>query len=143
MGQPSSVQITLVVDEDLGLIHQAAKGSGMKDAIAVTLIFRAIFGFRFGMAAAAGMFRMRGIGREAAHLTNPLIWRTYSFEILGEGGLERALGVLVGDDGTAELLEQNQANGAAQDLLVHLHQFVGSGGADVRRLGRQSGSRQN
>jgi hypothetical protein len=73
MGQPSSVQVALVVDEDLGLVNQAAKCGGMYDAIAVALILGAVFGFRFGMAAAAGMLRVSGIGCEGVHLTHRVI----------------------------------------------------------------------
>jgi hypothetical protein len=44
MRQPGSVQVALVVYEDLGLVDQPAKCGGMNDAIAVALILRAVFG---------------------------------------------------------------------------------------------------
>ena len=37
MSEPCAVEITFVIDEDLGLIHEATKCSGMNDAIAVAL----------------------------------------------------------------------------------------------------------
>ena len=37
MRQPSAIQIAFVIDEYLGLVDQATKGSGMNDAIAIAL----------------------------------------------------------------------------------------------------------
>ena len=82
MGQPRSVQIALVVDEDLGLVDQPAKCGGMNDAIAVALIFRAVFGLGLGMAAAAGMFRMSGIGREALMGTRSFAPRSFGAPVI-------------------------------------------------------------
>jgi len=37
MGQPRAKQIAFMVDEDLGLVDQAPKGTGVDDAIAIAL----------------------------------------------------------------------------------------------------------
>jgi len=42
VGQPVPVVITLVVDEDLGLVLESAEGLGMDDPIAVALEGRAV-----------------------------------------------------------------------------------------------------
>ena len=39
MRQAGAVQVALVVDEDLGLVHQPAERGGMHDAVAVALVF--------------------------------------------------------------------------------------------------------
>jgi hypothetical protein len=72
MGKPSSVQITLVVDEDLGFVDQSTKRGGMHDAIAIALIFGSIFRAGLSMAAPPGMLGMGGIRRKRAHVVCPL-----------------------------------------------------------------------
>lgn len=42
MGQTGSKQVTLVIDEYLGLVLETAKGRGMDDAIPVSLEFTAV-----------------------------------------------------------------------------------------------------
>jgi hypothetical protein len=61
--QPRLVQIALVIDEHLGLVDQPAERGGMHDAIAVALIFGAVCGLGLGMAPAARMLIVSGIGR--------------------------------------------------------------------------------
>jgi hypothetical protein len=41
MGEPGSVEVSLVVHKDLGLVEQLSKGGGVNDAIAVSLKLRA------------------------------------------------------------------------------------------------------
>src|ERR1700693_6502658 len=67
MREPGPKQISLVVDEHLGLVHQPAKCRGMYDAISCALIFGAVRRRRFGMAAAAGAFLVCGIHRQLRH----------------------------------------------------------------------------
>ncbi len=47
--QPGAVMVALVIDEDLGLVLEAAEGGAMDDAVAVALKGRAQGGFRLGM----------------------------------------------------------------------------------------------
>jgi hypothetical protein len=56
--------VPLVVDEDLGLVLQAAEGAGMDDAIAVALVEGAVGVGRFREAAAAGRGRALRVGGE-------------------------------------------------------------------------------
>jgi hypothetical protein len=44
--QAGAKQVAFVIDEDLGLVFEAAKGGGMDDAIAVALEFAARLGAR-------------------------------------------------------------------------------------------------
>ena len=53
MGQARAEMVALVVDEDLRLVLQPAKGVGMDDAVAVALERRAKRVFRLGMDAPA------------------------------------------------------------------------------------------
>ncbi len=53
VGEPRAVMVALVIDEDLGLVLQAAEGGGMDDAVAVALERRARRALRLGMKAAA------------------------------------------------------------------------------------------
>jgi hypothetical protein len=46
--QAGAKQVAFVIDEDLGLVFEAAKGGGMDDAVAVALEFTARLGARFG-----------------------------------------------------------------------------------------------
>ena len=114
MRQPRSVQIALVIDEHLGLVDQPAKRGGMHDAIAVALIFRADAGLGSGWRRPRECSSRR-IRREARS------WRHRHSKYSVSVASSAALGVLVGDDGAAELFEQHQAHGAGQHLLVHLH----------------------
>ena len=57
-----AIQVTLVIDENLGLVGQAPKGIGMDDAIAVALERAAILRRRLGVAAAARACIVRGVG---------------------------------------------------------------------------------
>src|SRR4030088_3316558 len=72
MGQPCSVQIAFVVDENLGLVHQPPERGRMHDAVAISLIFRTVIGCRFRVAAPAGMFIESRIGGAGAHAKNSL-----------------------------------------------------------------------
>jgi hypothetical protein len=49
----------------------------MNDSIAVALVFRAVCGLGFRVAAAAGMLGVGGVGREAAHGVRRLIARRF------------------------------------------------------------------
>jgi hypothetical protein len=61
MRQARSVQVTFVVDEDLGLVDKSAKRGGMDDAVTIALILTAIAGRWFcDPPAATGGF-VRGI----------------------------------------------------------------------------------
>ena len=42
MGEARAVIIALVLDEDLGLVLEAAEGGGMDDAVAVALVTGAV-----------------------------------------------------------------------------------------------------
>src|SRR5450631_3498155 len=67
MREPGPKQVSLMIDEHLGFVDQPAKYRGMHDSIAVALIFGAIRGRRFRMAAAAGTFFVCGIRRQLRH----------------------------------------------------------------------------
>jgi hypothetical protein len=72
--QPRAVQVALVVDEDLGLVHEAAEGRGVHDPVAVALILRAVPRRRFREAPPARGALVLGVGREAgigAHAASP------------------------------------------------------------------------
>jgi hypothetical protein len=73
MGQPSSVEIAFVVDEDLGLVDQSTKRGGMHDAIAIALKFGSILRGRLRIAAPSGILGMGRIRRQRAHVTRPLM----------------------------------------------------------------------
>ena len=47
MCQPRAEQVAFMVDEDLGLVFEPAKGGGMNDAVAITLEFAAMGRRRF------------------------------------------------------------------------------------------------
>src|SRR5208282_441060 len=53
MREPGSIEVALVIDEDLGLVNQAAECSAVHDAIAVALIFGAVRRRRLRVAPAA------------------------------------------------------------------------------------------
>ena len=55
VGQAGAVVIAFVVDEDLGLVFQAAEGGGMQDAVAVALEAGAVVGLVFRMRPAFGL----------------------------------------------------------------------------------------
>ena len=61
MGYPRAEQVTLVIDEHLGLVGQPAEGIGMNDAIAVALKLAAVLRRWFGITAAARVCIVRGI----------------------------------------------------------------------------------
>jgi hypothetical protein len=63
--QRRAVQVAFVIDEDLGLVDQAAKGVGMDDAIAVALKLAAEFRLRLRKAPAARLLLVSGVRREA------------------------------------------------------------------------------
>src|ERR1700722_12401847 len=54
VGHAGAEQVALVVDEYLGLVSQAAKGTGVNDTVAVALEFAAVLRRRLGVAAGAG-----------------------------------------------------------------------------------------
>lgn len=62
--QARAKQVALVVHEHLGLVFEAAEGRRMDDAVAVALEFGARGGRRLGMAAAARVRGMGGVGGE-------------------------------------------------------------------------------
>ena len=62
MGETGAKIIAFVIDEDLGLVLQAAEGGGVDDAIPVTLKARPRSAFRLGVEAAATFLGLAGIG---------------------------------------------------------------------------------
>ena len=62
MGQPRAVVIALVIDEDLGLVLEPAKGGRMDDAVAVALKRRSGWGSTFGIKPAFRLPCMAGKG---------------------------------------------------------------------------------
>ena len=67
MSQPSPVKISLVVDENLGFVHQPAERRGMDDPVAIALVFRAVRRRRFGVAPASRLFVAGGVRGEFTH----------------------------------------------------------------------------
>ena len=55
--QPRAEQVAFVIDEDLGLVFEAAEGGGMDDAVAVALELAARLRARLGDSAAARVRR--------------------------------------------------------------------------------------
>ena len=64
MGEPRAVMVALVIDEDLRLIVQPAKGGGMEDAVAVAPIGRAGRARGLIVEPATASARIGGIGRK-------------------------------------------------------------------------------
>src|SRR6266481_4378797 len=78
MGEAGAVVIAFVVDEDLGFVLQASKGSRMDDAVPVTLKRQAKRMVRLRMdaaAAVAGVHRVGGQGRSLHRFELPPIHR--------------------------------------------------------------------
>jgi hypothetical protein len=71
VGETRAKEVTLVVEEDLGLVDQAAKGGTVHDAVAVALEFVAVWIRRQGIATPARSFRQARTGRERSH---PMHW---------------------------------------------------------------------
>ncbi len=72
--QPRAVQVALVVDEDLGLVHEAPERGGVHDAVAVSLVLGAVARRRLRKAPAARGTLVLCIGCEAgvgAHAAAP------------------------------------------------------------------------
>ena len=74
VGEPRAVMISLVKDEDLGLVLQAAKGCGMKDSIAIALKDGAHRALRLGLETAAALLRPAGIGGKGRHRPDSIGW---------------------------------------------------------------------
>ena len=66
VGEAGAEMIAGAIEENLGLIFEAAEGAGMNDAIAVALVMGAPFGRVFLVAAAAGVGAELRVGREVA-----------------------------------------------------------------------------
>ncbi len=66
VGQPRTEQVTFVIEEDLGLVDEAAERSTVDDAVAVTLEFTARRRGRLGDAAPATAL---GVGRVGCTLS--------------------------------------------------------------------------
>ena len=62
MGHAGAVMVAVHRGEDLRLVHQAAEGPAMKNAVAVSLVLAAITGRLFGEAAATARRLVCGIG---------------------------------------------------------------------------------
>lgn len=71
MRQPRPIKVAFVIDENLGLIHEATKRGGMNDSIAVALKLATIRGRRLGMTAALGIGRADGIRSEVCGHDTP------------------------------------------------------------------------
>ncbi len=67
MGQPVAEMIALVMQEDLRLVLQAAKGRGMDDAITIALEFRACRAGTGAIKTPERAFRLAGIRSSVAH----------------------------------------------------------------------------
>ncbi len=52
MGQARAVEVALVIDEYLGLVHEPAKRGRVNNPVAIALVFTAVAGRRFRMAPA-------------------------------------------------------------------------------------------
>src|SRR5579863_2512666 len=63
MGQPRAIMITLVIDEDLGLVLEPAERGRVDDPVAVALKRRAHRMFRLRMKPAATFLGFRRVGR--------------------------------------------------------------------------------
>ena len=66
VSQTRSVEITFVIDEDLGLVDEAAKCRGVDDAVAIALELAAISRGIFRVAAAPGIGRAYGVRSEVS-----------------------------------------------------------------------------
>ena len=62
MGQPRAVMVTLVIDENLGLVLETAKGGGMDDPVTVALKRGARWQVTFGKQPTPALLRLAGIG---------------------------------------------------------------------------------
>jgi hypothetical protein len=67
MGEASAIIISLVIDEDLGLIFQAPESGGMQDAIPVTLECRAILRLVFWKLTAFRILAQAAIRSKVLH----------------------------------------------------------------------------
>ena len=65
VGQPCSVVIALVIDEDLGLVGEPAEGRRMQDAVAVALVERARGARWLGHKAPPALALVHGVRRQA------------------------------------------------------------------------------
>jgi len=61
MGEAGAVEVALVVDEDLGLVHEPPEGGGMDDAVPVPVELVAVSRGGFFVPAAAGLFWVSGV----------------------------------------------------------------------------------
>ena len=66
VGEARPVVIPLVIDEDLGLVLEAAKRRAVDDAVAVALKGRPRTAFRFRVETPAAPLGKRGVGRSRA-----------------------------------------------------------------------------
>ena len=71
MGEAGAEMIALVVDEDLGLVREAAKGGRMDDAVAVALEIAAGRRGRLGVEAPARAGGIGGVGRASRSMPRP------------------------------------------------------------------------
>ena len=61
MGEAIAEMVGVTAGEDLGLVFEAAKGTGVDDTVAVALKIVAVGMGRFGVAASAGIFYVDGV----------------------------------------------------------------------------------
>jgi hypothetical protein len=66
--------IPLMIDEDLRLMLQPAKGGGMKDSVAIALESRAHRALRLGLETASALLRAAGIGGKGRHRPDSIGW---------------------------------------------------------------------
>ena len=130
MRQARAVQVPFVVDEDLGLVDQAAEGRRMHDAVAIALVLAAMPWRRFREAPAARTLLVLRIRREPDGLG---AHRAPRLEMLAQGVGECIRAIIRGDDGFAQPPEQHQPVAALEHFLVHAHQLERALGADARR----------
>jgi hypothetical protein len=64
MGDPGTIEVPFVIDEDLGLVNEAPKGVRVDDPVAIALEFAAKIRFWLRVAPPARALVMGGIRRE-------------------------------------------------------------------------------
>jgi len=75
VGQAGAVVVALVLDEDLGLVLEAAEGRGVDDPVAVALERRAVGALGLGMEAPPAGAGPGRIGRQSRLVHDaPLVW---------------------------------------------------------------------
>ena len=135
VGQPGAVKVALVVDEDLGLVDEAAERRRMHDAVAVALVL--------GPVSRGGSANRRprdaGLALRIGGKREPGARSSGTAEVRGERSRAAPLRrVVAGDDAVADAARAARGGSARQHLLVHAHQAECVRCADRRRCDRQA-----